>query len=743
MNKSFAKITVASALLAIAGSASAAVKQWNAANGTWNTPANWFLAGVPLAGDTAQIGNTIAAQNAWVNMNIPVTIAALQISDGMVLDTTTSKLTVNGSTTITGSNSDGIFLHSSKLNVDQGAAGTDCDLQDLTLSDGGRLEIDNGATVLVRDAFIVEDGSGIYGEGVINFTKVGGSAFTLNGTIQAAVSSIPLTLNQLGTGRFDLDGTVAGDHIINVTGGMNDGSEFADLVINGDQLLDAFDDDMWIGGGNSITMNLSGGWAVGPLAELSLFSAFLGTSPATLSGSQLSFAGSIDMPGTDAWGRINNDLILQPTAAVVLGNSDVLEFRGDNQVLGGTYTLGVDSRLYFGGTVDMSAATFLVTDGGVDSRAIFSGPTNWHGTFNSDVTLQQYADAIVTASTTVNAPTFDLDGDVFHNWTINSGLVLNLDLYDTSVQSYDTAMTISGAIPARLTMNLSNPNHAFHIGFFGGILNLASLGNLTITRYAGSPLTIHGQLNITGSVRVDAPLTIAPNGTLSLPTAADILNVTQLTRIDTDANETGVGSIRNASTGNLILDNGANLGDIGITNDGEFRIDDSAGAATISRFTNSPTGNFIVQIGGHNPGSQHDTLAIGGTTPASLDGTLSVNLIDIGNGPFIPSIGDTFTVLDCRSGIVGTFDNSPISIVSGTLVEWTIIYGPRSVSVRADNVYVRCPADFNQDGIVDFFDYLDFVDAFSANLPAADFNHDSVLDFFDYLDFVDAFSAGC
>jgi len=54
-----------------------------------------------------------------------------------------------------------------------------------------------------------------------------------------------------------------------------------------------------------------------------------------------------------------------------------------------------------------------------------------------------------------------------------------------------------------------------------------------------------------------------------------------------------------------------------------------------------------------------------------------------------------------------------------------------------------CPSDFNDDGVVDFFDYLDFVDSFAANNPAADFNGDSVIDFFDYLDFVDAFSGGC
>jgi hypothetical protein len=52
-------------------------------------------------------------------------------------------------------------------------------------------------------------------------------------------------------------------------------------------------------------------------------------------------------------------------------------------------------------------------------------------------------------------------------------------------------------------------------------------------------------------------------------------------------------------------------------------------------------------------------------------------------------------------------------------------------------------ADINGDGVVDFFDYLDFVNAFSAGQTSADFNADGTLDFFDYLDFVAAFSLGC
>ena len=57
--------------------------------------------------------------------------------------------------------------------------------------------------------------------------------------------------------------------------------------------------------------------------------------------------------------------------------------------------------------------------------------------------------------------------------------------------------------------------------------------------------------------------------------------------------------------------------------------------------------------------------------------------------------------------------------------------------------YQSCAADYNDDCLVDFFDYLDFVAAFATQDPAADFNQDSVVDLFDYLDFVGAFAGGC
>jgi hypothetical protein len=58
-----------------------------------------------------------------------------------------------------------------------------------------------------------------------------------------------------------------------------------------------------------------------------------------------------------------------------------------------------------------------------------------------------------------------------------------------------------------------------------------------------------------------------------------------------------------------------------------------------------------------------------------------------------------------------------------------------------------CPADFNGDGFVDFFDFDDFVLCFEGGVcpdgRTADFNEDGFVDFFDFDDFILAFETGC
>ncbi len=66
-----------------------------------------------------------------------------------------------------------------------------------------------------------------------------------------------------------------------------------------------------------------------------------------------------------------------------------------------------------------------------------------------------------------------------------------------------------------------------------------------------------------------------------------------------------------------------------------------------------------------------------------------------------------------------------------------------SISYLDAAIPVPCYADFNEDEVLDFFDYLDFVSAFSSGSLLADFNSDQIVDFFDYLDFVLEFANGC
>ena len=86
-----------------------------------------------------------------------------------------------------------------------------------------------------------------------------------------------------------------------------------------------------------------------------------------------------------------------------------------------------------------------------------------------------------------------------------------------------------------------------------------------------------------------------------------------------------------------------------------------------------------------------------------------------------------------------------VYVAAHTLIDTDVTFAINAHSAFALVLDARpeCRADFNDDGQVDFFDYLDFVQAFAAGNPIADFNGDGQVDFFDYLDFVGAFSEGC
>ncbi|RMH10172.1 MAG: hypothetical protein D6695_11905 [Planctomycetota bacterium] len=98
----------------------------------------------------------------------------------------------------------------------------------------------------------------------------------------------------------------------------------------------------------------------------------------------------------------------------------------------------------------------------------------------------------------------------------------------------------------------------------------------------------------------------------------------------------------------------------------------------------------------------------------------------------LPPAGEAFVGWQHQAGI------THVSIREPDTPGWAII----------DNVawglaVQTCQADFNNDGQLDFFDVIAFLQAFDKADPRADLTGDGVFDFFDILEFLGLFSQGC
>ena len=143
----------------------------------------------------------------------------------------------------------------------------------------------------------------------------------------------------------------------------------------------------------------------------------------------------------------------------------------------------------------------------------------------------------------------------------------------------------------------------------------------------------------------------------------------------------------------MILGHGLMLGHAGLANRGLLEIGDLAGVVSVDRFDNFATGSWLVEIGGLLAGTEHDLMLVGGGQTL-LDGFLEVDLIDLGlgNGVFIPEIGDTFTILAALGDVHGTFLNNPISTLGPQQFHWDVIYNPHDVQLQLSAISIPEPS---------------------------------------------------
>ena len=128
--------------------------------------------------------------------------------------------------------------------------------------------------------------------------------------------------------------------------------------------------------------------------------------------------------------------------------------------------------------------------------------------------------------------------------------------------------------------------------------------------------------------------------------------------------------------------------------------------------------------------------------------TLDVN---VETGAFEAKVFDAVTgdLLNSVSHTYAQWDSRIDSFNSITVFDGGNITSPLQGQSTIDNVEYTpfdpddCPADFVEDGVMNFFDIAIFLSAFNAQDPSADFTSDGNWNFFDISAFLFAFNAGC
>jgi hypothetical protein len=325
-----------------------------------------------------------------------------------------------------------------------------------------------------------------------------------------------------------------------------------------------------------------------------------------------------------------------------------------------------------------------------DGAVRFDGPTTWNGDVTVNGIAMQFGDATVNGITVVNADVLDMDGGGNTTWNVNHNATINTQSVDSSIiNTFDGTLNVAGGFVGRLTINLTG---AFDEWTMAGEMNLAgsNLAAFPLERVAGSPLRVTGDVNVEHRVRIAADTNFANGSTITFASAAAQLQMTGETLVTAGAAFAGGGALANGPSGEMTLANGASLGSVSLANRGLLQIGNSPGTATVEEFENLADGTWLVEIGGHLPGTQHDRLLAG--SGAQLGGSIEVALIDSGSGLFLPEIGDTFTILTSPGGVSGSFLNSPVSSAAGMQFHWSVLYHPNDVTLELVQITVPEPS---------------------------------------------------
>lgn len=681
---------VAAAIALSAGLASpAAAQTWHfdVVNGRWLDAGNWSPSSVPPVFADVAIGSLAGVQNGTVDHDTfdALTMASLTITDGMTLrNSSVGEFIVNGDTLVTGSNTVagpfGLLTHYPSRLVLNAIKGTTLRTNDLVIRDGARVVMDN-AFVRINEDLDIGEGTLLTGPGVVDFYD-SGTTLINNGTIRAD-KNIWQVFRQFGGGLYNLDGNGAGVLDLRTNFG-------AIMRFHGTALTDDFSSTILLGGEAELEMDLDDGWTADANSVID-YESPPGIAAATITGAPMTLAGTVNIHGTAGWLFLSPEtLTIEPSAVFNIEPNHALEVQDvPTTVSGGTFNLDEHGNVNFHGPTTMRGGTFnMWSTSSVEGSVDLWNATEWDGEVTFNGIARQFATATVSGPTVINAGVFAMSASAFDptEWDINSSVVINAGAINEGSQEFGGTMDITAGFTGRLTLNLSDPGASW---VMAGGLTLAGSGAIPVTRIAGSRMVVTGELSVTNGIAQITASTSFIGASVTIPAGAT-LRTRNFTTVDAASSFVGGGTLHNGEGGTMVLFNSLSLGDVGLANSGVLHVG-QLGPATVrvDRFTNHAAGTLRIELAGYADFERDLLIATGGS--ATLGGMLDVNLLDLGGGVFMPSVGEEFTILRALGGVVGTFLNDPTSMAGGLTYEWTVLYHPNTVVLRLDTITVPSP----------------------------------------------------
>ena len=518
---------------------------------------------------------------------------------------------------------------------------------EIELNEGGLLTLTSGVTEEVEaDVVDINPGGVLLGNGDVRVNSI----LRNDGTISAfAGAGDELSLL---SGPVDLDGVNGDGEVFAVLGNLRVSADISD----------PFDGRMTIGSGHQVQI-FGSSWQVGQVAN---------------SDAEIILQG----------GSITNPARLIKTLSSITFNSGSLEVSGAGEIVGRTI-------FEDGFTMNVNSGATLI----LGSETTYRG-----GTHQGNGVLRFGDVVIVEADTTLGSSTVDLDstsGATAIQLDF-SALTLNVNSVDLDNNRFDGSLQLTGQ-GASLIVNLSSPADSWQMD---GTLTASVAGILPQTTLAGNPVSVTGDMTITGSSIISAPMDLS--GSL---TTGNILTTVTLQNgphiIRNGSTTSGGGRLRVFPGGQLLVEDDAVIG-IEVSNDGRFEPGTSIGLATINEdFTQTASGTLAMELSGA-PGTNQDVLDVNGS--ASINGALEVTVLE----GAMPSIGPIYTLLTADS-VSGTFD---LTLLSETIFQYegTLSYPGTRVTLQFTDVSMF--GDFVEDMTLDCAD----VDALVAEIASGDMN---------------------